>query len=138
MFPQNLVAKPLPQPTGIGGADDLRNVASIKVGDGSRAFKADESGIWLGANKWASAPFRVDMQGNVVATSATFSSYALDADLNTLDGAALKKAVAAQELTGDIRVGTGANVKIDGANARILINDGSDDRILLGYQSGGF
>ena len=75
MYPQNLSAKPLPQSSGIGGADDLRNVASIKVGAGARAFKADESGIWLGANKWVSAPFRVDMQGNVVASSATFSQY---------------------------------------------------------------
>ncbi len=68
----------------------------------------------------------------------TFSSYALDADLDTLDGSALKKAGTAQPLTGDIRVGTGANVKIDGANNRIVINDGSNDRILMGYQSGGF
>ena len=31
-----------------------------------------------------------------------------------------------------------SNVKIDGANKRILINDGTDDRILLGYQLNGF
>jgi len=30
------------------------------------------------------------------------------------------------------------NVKLDGANKRIIINDGTDDRILIGYQSGGF
>ena len=40
-------------------------------------------------------------------------------------------------LTGYIDVGNG-NVKIDGENKRIIINDGSDDRILIGYQSGGF
>ena len=31
-----------------------------------------------------------------------------------------------------------SNVKIDGANKRILINDGTDDRILIGFQQNGF
>ena len=30
------------------------------------------------------------------------------------------------------------NVTIDGANKRILINDGTNDRVLIGYDSGGF
>lgn len=36
-----------------------------------------------------------------------------------------------------IRIGD-ANVTIDGANRRILISDGTNDRVLIGYQSGGF
>ena len=32
----------------------------------------------------------------------------------------------------------GANVYIDGANNRIVINDGTVDRVLIGYLSGGF
>ena len=31
-----------------------------------------------------------------------------------------------------------ANIKLDGANKQIIINDGTNDRILIGYQSGGF
>lgn len=129
--------RPLPQREGIGGFNDLRSIAALQVGVGNRAFKSDESGIWLGAHKWADAPFRVDMQGNVVATSATFAAYASQSDLSDLEDEALLKAGTSQALTGDIQVGVG-NVKIDGANKRILINDGSDDRILIGYQSGGF
>ncbi len=34
-------------------------------------------------------------------------------------------------------VGSG-NVKIDGGNKQILVNDGTNDRILIGFQSGGF
>lgn len=34
-------------------------------------------------------------------------------------------------------IGT-ANIKLDGANNRILINDGLNDRVLIGYQLGGF
>ena len=40
-----------------------------------------------------------------------------------------------------VNVGTaagGAYVKLDGANTQILINDGTVDRILIGFDSGGF
>lgn len=50
-------------------------------------------------------------------------------DLRAAD--ALLKAGSSQALTGDIQVG-GANVKIDGANGRILINDGTNNRIVIG------
>jgi len=36
-----------------------------------------------------------------------------------------------------IRIGD-ENIKIDGTNRRITISDGTNDRILLGYQEGGF
>ncbi|KXB08830.1 hypothetical protein AKJ59_00430 [candidate division MSBL1 archaeon SCGC-AAA385M02] len=39
--------------------------------------------------------------------------------------------------TGTVNVGN-ANVKIDGDNTRIIINDGTNDRILIGYDLGGF
>lgn len=50
---------------------------------------------------------------------------------------ALLRSGATQVLTGDFNLND-ANVKIDGANKRILINDGANDRILIGYHSGGF
>lgn len=34
-------------------------------------------------------------------------------------------------------LGTG-NIKLDGANKRIVVNDGTVDRIYIGFQSGGF
>ena len=37
-----------------------------------------------------------------------------------------------------ITVGVNNEIVIDGANKRIIINDGTHDRILLGYHSGGF
>lgn len=40
-------------------------------------------------------------------------------------------------ISGAVEVGSG-NVQIDGANKRIIINDGTDDIILIGYQQGGF
>lgn len=69
------------------------------------------------------------------ADAITAGEWELLNDLRAAD--ALLKAGSAQTLSGDIQVGIG-NVKIDGANKRILINDGTNDRILIGFQSGGF
>jgi len=40
--------------------------------------------------------------------------------------------------TTTLRIGGDTNVIIDGANRRILISDGTNDRVLIGYQAGGF
>jgi len=61
-------------PTGdLYGKDYLDNMSAIQVGYGSKAFKSDQSGIWLGANKFADAPFSVDMLGNAILSSATIT-----------------------------------------------------------------
>jgi hypothetical protein len=57
------------------------------------------------------------------------------ADLRVAD--ALLKSASGQTLTGDFLVGD-ANIKIDGPNKRIIISDGTHDRILIGYQLNGF
>jgi hypothetical protein len=54
------------------------NFNSVGVGTGSKVFRADPSGIWLGAAEFASAPFRVDMQGNATLNSVTVSGYVED------------------------------------------------------------
>ena len=221
----------LPFGQNLGGTQMYSSV--FKRGYGDKVFGSSDLGIWLGAADWGDAPFRVNMDGDVVASSADFSGsgytkinifkqdgiptsistgdlwfdtddnnklyragsagadqittgewelvgtstavFAQDSiptSLNVGDiwfdtddsnkpyraasvGAdeitageweivddqraadALLKSGSSQNLTGDVEVGTG-NVKIDGANKRILINDGTDDRILIGYQSGGF
>lgn len=61
--------------------------ASVGVGSGSKVFRVDESGMWLGASKYADAPFKVDMAGNVTMTTATITGYiptgGAAADVNT-------------------------------------------------------
>lgn len=46
---------------------------SVTIGSGNAIFKATSSGIQLGHATFGSAPFRVDMDGNVTATSVTIS-----------------------------------------------------------------
>lgn len=38
----------------------------------------------------------------------------------------------------ELLFGGDASVRIDNANRRIIINDGDNDRVLLGYDAGGF
>ena len=110
------------------GIPDTLDVGKMNVGFGDKSFKADESGIWLGADAFADAVFSVDMDGNLIASSATFTQF-------------ISKTGTNQPMSGTIRLGTGtgdASIILDGANKRIIINDGSHNRVLIGYQSGGF
>jgi len=59
----------LPIPQGLKGQQYLDKVQAMQIGSGAKVFRGDESGIWLGAKKFADAPFSVDMLGNVVASS---------------------------------------------------------------------
>src|SRR3990172_3859442 len=48
----------------------LRNVKELAVGFGEDVFRVDRQGICLGAAKFEDGPFRVNMQGDLVAASA--------------------------------------------------------------------
>jgi len=54
---------------------ELMNLQALQVGAGSNVLRSDESGFWMGAEKWANAPFKVDMAGNVYASSLTATGY---------------------------------------------------------------
>ena len=75
----------------------LSKVQQIQAGSGSRAFKADSQGIWLGSNKYEDAVFRVGMDGTIYIKSTS-----------------------------------GGYILIDGPNQRLIVNDGADDRVLIG------
>jgi hypothetical protein len=66
---------PLPAPvdaTGKAhGKSIIKQLWSLLIGAGTTVFASDISGIWLGSKKWANAPFRVDMAGNLFATSVS-------------------------------------------------------------------
>lgn len=50
----------------------------------------------------------------------------------------LPRNLASGTLAGTQQVGGGGNVNISGANKNITMNDGTNDRLLIGYQQGGF
>ena len=84
----------------IGGAQNFSD--RVIRGYGDKVFGQSSQGIWLGAADFVDAPFRVDMEGNVIATSLDLSAY----------------------LTKD-----GTNQALGGS---IVINDGVSNIVLLG------
>lgn len=73
---QDILSQPIPDGTESRfGSDVFKDVKSLQVGVGSKVLRADKSGLWLGAATFADAPFSVDMDGNVTATSITLTGY---------------------------------------------------------------
>ena len=91
-----------------GGFRSLRSdegdFQTLKIGAGDQSFKVDRQGLWLGADQFEDAPFRIYINGNIYMQAASGSGYLL----------------------------------IDAENSRIIVNDGTNDRVLMGYDSGGF
>ena len=69
---KDIPTRPIESPDNLHGLDFLDRLAGFSVGQGSKVMRADQSGIWLGASKFADAPFSVDMEGNLIATSGGF------------------------------------------------------------------
>lgn len=60
--------------------------STIEVGAGSKTFKMDERGMWMGAMDFSQAPFRIDMEGNFyLYSSSTDGGYVkISADLTSI------------------------------------------------------
>lgn len=82
------------------GSEVLKNLKEMQVGSGKYAFYSNESGIWLGAKKFASAPFSVDMLGRLKATVGTFSGDIDGASItgSTITGSTLSTADSGQRI----------------------------------------
>lgn len=73
--------QPLEQESNVRyGSEFFRNVNELQVGMGAEVMRVDRQGIWLGAERFADAPFSVDMQGNVTATSLSLGTLAGNLD----------------------------------------------------------
>lgn len=57
------------------GGQFFRNVKELSVGFGAKVFRVDRNGMWAGAETFAAAPWSVDWDGNMVASSLTISGY---------------------------------------------------------------
>lgn len=74
---------------------------NISIGSSNSIFKADSNGIYLGNATYASAPFRVAMDGSLVATSASITG-AIDANSGT---------IGALTVDGTLSIGTGGLIQ---------------------------
>ena len=123
---------------------DLAEVSSLQVGFGSKVLRIDQDGIWLGAEKFADAPFSVDMDGNVVADSLSLSGYVpiggslSDIGVGNITGTYIANgAITTAKLTATAIDGmtiTGALIRTSSTGSRVEI-DGTTDDITI-YDSG--
>lgn len=60
--------------------------STIEVGAGSKTFKMDERGMWMGAMDFLQAPFRIDMEGNfyLYSSSSDGGYIKISADLTNI------------------------------------------------------
>lgn len=108
---------PILEPTGkVAGLSQLNSVQTLQVGTGAQAFHTDQQGQWQGATKFADAPFSVDMDGNMIASSLTATGYIavggaagdVNSGATTISGGKITtNSIAADRIvTGDLVVGT--------------------------------
>ena len=107
---------------------------SVGIGTGSKVFRADSSGIWLGAAEFGNAPFRVDMQGNATLNSVTVSGYVqeIGGTYTTASGTAARVQLLPNANTGIIAY--------DSSNAKVfeVLVGGTDvGDVTIGNYSGG-
>lgn len=100
---------PTSDPNVYHGQQFLNSVDSLQVGGGkgAKVMRADASGLWLGAETFADAPFSVDMDGNVVATSLSLSS--LSGTLDDIANGIIYAKTTAAQVVGANSAATGLN-----------------------------
>ncbi|PIY96089.1 MAG: hypothetical protein COY66_05030 [Candidatus Kerfeldbacteria bacterium CG_4_10_14_0_8_um_filter_42_10] len=124
----DLQSQPLQPPT-----QNLENLTALSVGSGSRALRADKSGFWMGAEAWADAKVRFDMDGNAY-IAGTFSLTLNDLD-DIVDGTTYSRVLTTSISAGLIvlseTIGTLDDVVDGGTYARVLKTTISSGHILL-------
>ena len=129
----------------MGAGKNLKNQTMFEAGvpsnfiqDGDTIVRLNVVDGYMQSDGFVSGEtgWRIDSDGNVEFSSGYFRGD-ISAATGTFGGTVGFNNVTSGTNENELNIGTG-NVKIDGANKRIIINDGSDDRVLIGYQADGF
>jgi len=82
---------------------------SISIGSGDNVFKADSNGIYLGDSTYSDAPFRVNMDGDVFASSITLENALISTNStyqgNVIDATYIGSLTAGHITSGTLSVG---------------------------------
>src|SRR5690606_9102234 len=101
---------------------------NITIGSGNNVFRAGSQGIWAGNENFSSAPFRVNMQGQLVATNANVSG-TISASAGIIGGWVIQSgAMVGGTLIGGII--TGATIQTDSAGTYPRISLSSAGKLL--------
>lgn len=133
---QNYEMVPQENASGLYGNELLTAVRSLQVGFGSKVLRIDRDGLWLGAEDFASAPFSVDMDGNVTALSLDLSGYLetgealADIGAGNITGTYIANgAITTAKLTATAIDGmtiTGARVRTSSGSSRVQLNESTN------------
>lgn len=111
-----------------GGFTATGSSASIELGSTDKLWLNATDGIALGGTSQATAPFRVDMAGNLTAESATITG-----EINSDSGQIGGWSIGATTISAG-----GSNVVLDSSGKRITVNDATfgNQGIQIDYNSG--
>lgn len=133
---ENYEIVPQEQANGVYGNDLLTAVQSLQVGFGSKVLRIDRDGLWLGAEDFASAPFSVDMEGNMTALSLDLSGYIpvggalADVGVGNITGTYISSgAITTAKLSATAIDGmtiTGARVRTSSGSSRVQLNESTN------------
>lgn len=124
-----------PDASGVYGNDLLGRVQSLQVGFGSKVLRVDRDGLWLGSDHFADAPFRVDMQGNITASSLSLPYVPIggalsDVGVGNITGTYIANgAITTAKLTATAIDGmtiTGALVRTSSSSTRVELSSSSN------------
>ena len=104
---------------------ELQQSGGFQIGD----FKQGKSG-----------DLRITPNGITARDIVGLTTFAIDGttgDLILLGELRSGSVITGSLITGEVTIGED-NIKIDGENRRIIISDGTNDRVLIGFQDGGF
>ena len=108
---------------------------SIKIGSNNDVFKADSNGIYLGNSSFSSSPFRVNMDGDVVASSLTLTNASIGSG-SSYQGNAISASYIGNLTAGHITSGT---ITVGGTlqpSALIIQESSLTGNSRLGWQRG--
>ena len=132
---QNYEMVPQEPANGTYGNELLNSVKSLQVGFGAKVLRVDRDGLWLGAETFATAPFKVDMLGNITATSLS-SGYIpvggalADVGAGNITGTYISSgAITTAKLSATAIDGmtiTGARVRTSSGSSRVQLNESTN------------
>jgi len=102
----DIESKPLTPPIERQDSNSFGQFGALQVGGlGAKALRIDDQGLWLGAFKFADAPFSVSMEGAITGTSGTIAGW-------TIGSTTISKNNATLDSAGQITLGTANDIAI--------------------------
>lgn len=117
------------------GIAEVKNLRHIQAGAGEHSFNYNDDGFYLGAMQIADAKFGYRYSDKTLfITDGVFTLYNAGVKSVEIKDNSIHIYNDGEIVIGDERL----KMEVENGHGRIIINDGTNDRILLGYKAGLF